>query len=971
MALHEAVRLGDVKKVKDLIRLGVHVNAVDEEHCGETPLHCACSRGNPLLARLLIKSGARISLTDNNAHTPVQRACEEGRNLELLQMLRKRVDDVGVLLYWSIKGGWPEGTEYLLSDSATVDQGRFKDLVRLKHTPERAQCIQQLHSAMQPLPFALSKNQQQRLDTFLKSGEEPAPKLRRSGRGEPKGEDSEQPAESEDLVMDEADSPAGELLKTDLKSISFSELRRLCSQLGLPQGSHPTKEELLLLLQEKQKTLQAPSTSPAKLSQSPDKNSALSLSPRFTAQVAMSAPAENLTFGELRSLASNLNLPQGSNPTRASLTKLVQEAQRAGGVTPPPGEEVGDSKQSAGTKRKRITRDNGSPEPLRPKRARTSPRIASQPRSLSRPIPPQESLASEQPPTEGSERTVVQVEKATQDEILREKQQRDLRERQLQVQQQQQRQQQQQQLHQQRLHQQRLLQEQRQQQLLLQQQQQQQQLRAIREAENTERVKNSGNIMPSTGTHVAISSRSYQTIASAAKGQGSAKISARPEATRNPRPILQVASNGYVDSQALLNEFQHKYTTSQQRAMELEQRLNDLKLSLELERTSKERALQRERQLTTDVETMQQLLTDTRGSLNEFRLQWYTEKEAYRVTIDSELKEIEEKRKLLARQESQLDPWMSVMDEGLLEPISIVSQQKQKLEKQKSRIADLKRQLNDEILLWEIEKKELSFGSIKVASSPPGVILQGFWKRTPVALHSISHPKATQSMRSLFKREISTLRRLRHPNLIVCYGVCSEDESLTVVTELCGRSTLKAVLCEANRAQLTAARCLNLALQIAKALQFLHEAGVVHNYLMPEHCILTDHWVVKVRGFGIAGVLDVVSPKDVLQCYAYNAPEVFEALPDLLLRRKEMRKKRDVFSFGVILAQIFTQQQPWKDLSQQAVAQKVLRGERAFSALPGHVPSCIRSLVTSCWDHEPEKRPSFDQVVHLLQECTA
>ena len=87
----------------------------------------------------------------------MQRACEEGQNLELLQMLRKRVDDVGVLLYWSIKGGWAEGTEYLLSDGASVDQGRFKDLVRLKHTSERAECMRKLYNAMKPITFSLSQ----------------------------------------------------------------------------------------------------------------------------------------------------------------------------------------------------------------------------------------------------------------------------------------------------------------------------------------------------------------------------------------------------------------------------------------------------------------------------------------------------------------------------------------------------------------------------------------------------------------------------------------------------------------------------------------------------------------------------------------------------------------------------------------------------------------------------------------------
>lgn len=90
---------------------------------------------------------------------------------------------------------------------------------------------------------------------------------------------------------------------------------------------------------------------------------------------------------------------------------------------------------------------------------------------------------------------------------------------------------------------------------------------------------------------------------------------------------------------------------------------------------------------------------------------------------------------------------------------------------------------------------------------------------------------------------------------------------------------------------------------------------------------------------------------------AYMAPEVYMGSYD---------EKCDVYSFGMVLWEMLTQERAFADLPnlQKLMFAVVEEGRRP--TLPPNTPTSLRSLITSCWDADPKKRPSFSEILEQL-----
>ena len=114
-----------------------------------------------------------------------------------------------------------------------------------------------------------------------------------------------------------------------------------------------------------------------------------------------------------------------------------------------------------------------------------------------------------------------------------------------------------------------------------------------------------------------------------------------------------------------------------------------------------------------------------------------------------------------------------------------------------------------------------------------------------------------------FKREIATLIKVRHTNLVNFMGACISDQNgdVLILTEYCFGGTLFTLLHEKRAVQLTMKQRYRMALDIAKGMNFLHiqEPQILHrdlkslNLLMVEQVAGgTDHVQVKVTDFGLS-----------------------------------------------------------------------------------------------------------------------
>jgi len=101
-----------------------------------------------------------------------------------------------------------------------------------------------------------------------------------------------------------------------------------------------------------------------------------------------------------------------------------------------------------------------------------------------------------------------------------------------------------------------------------------------------------------------------------------------------------------------------------------------------------------------------------------------------------------------------------------------------------------------------------------------------------------------------FKREATAIANLSDNNLVSIYDVGTQDDINYIVMEYVKGKTLKQIIVENVR--LSYERSLNIAIQIAKALDCAHRNNIIHRDIKPQNILVTDEGIVKVTDFGIA-----------------------------------------------------------------------------------------------------------------------
>ncbi|GLT74781.1 hypothetical protein SLA2020_465570 [Shorea laevis] len=266
---------------------------------------------------------------------------------------------------------------------------------------------------------------------------------------------------------------------------------------------------------------------------------------------------------------------------------------------------------------------------------------------------------------------------------------------------------------------------------------------------------------------------------------------------------------------------------------------------------------------------------------------------------------------------------------------------------------------------------KLLFIGTKIGEGAHGKVYEGRYGDQIVAvkvLHRGSTAEERAALESRFVREVNMMSRVQHENLVQFIGAC-KDPLMVIVTELLPGMSLRKYLISIRPNPLDLHVALNFALDIARAMECLHANGIIHRDLKPDNLLLTaNHKAVKLADFGLAreeSVTEMMTAET--GTYRWMAPELYSTVTLRQGEKKHYNNKVDVYSFGIVLWELLTNRMPFEGMSNlQAAYAAAFKQERP--TLPEDISPNLAFVIQSCWVEDPNLRPSFSQIIRMLNE---
>jgi serine/threonine protein kinase/Tfp pilus assembly protein PilF len=212
---------------------------------------------------------------------------------------------------------------------------------------------------------------------------------------------------------------------------------------------------------------------------------------------------------------------------------------------------------------------------------------------------------------------------------------------------------------------------------------------------------------------------------------------------------------------------------------------------------------------------------------------------------------------------------------------------------------------------------------------------------------------------SRFVREAKSASALNHPNIITIYEIGESDGTHFIATEFIDGKTL-GEYAKANPLNYKSA--LEIAIQVASALDEAHSAGIVHRDIKPDNVMIRSNGLAKILDFGIAKVsasstsasdssedataIKGTSPGMIIGTANYMSPEQAKG--------KVVDARTDIFSFGVVLYEMIAEQLPFEGENALEMISSIFKDEP--KPLNAEVPIEITKIISKCLRKDRDER---------------
>ncbi|RID54779.1 hypothetical protein BRARA_G02073 [Brassica rapa] len=263
------------------------------------------------------------------------------------------------------------------------------------------------------------------------------------------------------------------------------------------------------------------------------------------------------------------------------------------------------------------------------------------------------------------------------------------------------------------------------------------------------------------------------------------------------------------------------------------------------------------------------------------------------------------------------------------------------------------------------ELKELGSGTF-------GTVYHGKWRGSDVAIKRIKkscfagRSSEQERLTGEFWGEADILSKLHHPNVVAFYGVVKDGPggTLATVTEYMVDGSLRHVLVRRDR-HLDRRKRLIIAMDAAFGMEYLHSKNIVHFDLKCDNLLVNlkdpSRPICKVGDFGLSKIKrNTLVSGGVRGTLPWMAPELLNG------SSSKVSEKVDVFSFGIVLWEILTGEEPYANMHYGAIIGGIVNNTLR-PTIPAFCDDEWRTLMEECWAPNPTARPSFTEVAGRLR----
>lgn len=262
-----------------------------------------------------------------------------------------------------------------------------------------------------------------------------------------------------------------------------------------------------------------------------------------------------------------------------------------------------------------------------------------------------------------------------------------------------------------------------------------------------------------------------------------------------------------------------------------------------------------------------------------------------------------------------------------------------------------------EIKFEEIEIME------KIGGGCFGSVYKGKCRGQIVAVKQLHKQNLDSKTLEDFRKEVDIMTQMRHPNVVLFMGACTEPGKLTIVCELM-QDNVNDIL--RKNKDIPLSKRVRIAKGAAKGMAWLHGADpqIIHRDLKPANLLVDKDWNVKVCDFGLSQVKQretkIKDGKSIPGTPLWMAPEV--------LLGKEVDDKADVYSFGIVLWEIITGKDLFPHMDSYSTFKKAITKDDERPEIPADTHPSLKELMEICWHKDSSKRPPFTEIVRILDK---